>query len=401
MAYVEEPSSALQRQISDQIPLWQVPFATAGALIDCLSCPRSVTSESNELSIRLRSSPPQHQGVRAWPNKACFTNMPLQQDALRREIIHTPREQVYAPTYAPSLGSSHQRVSVKTMSCLGTPVQTYVPSPAQYVPAAPNVRNQLQPMPYTVRQQDLGNRPASSPSFYPVQMSSSMVRPIVGSRMTTHSVQTCDYFTTDSALSNTKHIGYPWTKSKGVQVGSVQEQEGTAETECTGCSKKDGCDLPSHTESNGHSVSLGGERKEEKRGDVTTEQEGAVSESNKAEETKDLVQQEETKDDTDELSGEANEKSQKEDSTAMKEQSKVEASLVASTLSEGISSVDYRVNGTTQAATGDTKHAWPVGYVPPKDPCDYKELRLGNSVYLMGGTFYLSDTGAYLLGLRN
>ncbi|KYF46550.1 hypothetical protein TGARI_272520 [Toxoplasma gondii ARI] len=401
MAYVEEPSSALQRQISDHIPLWQVPFATAGALIDCLSCPRSVTSESNELSIRLRSSPPQHQGVRAWPNKACFTNMPLQQDALPREIIHVPREQVYAQTYAPSLGSSHHRVSVKTMSCLGTPVQTYVPSPVQYVPGAPNVRSQVQPMPYTVRQQDLGNHPTSSPFFSPVQMSSSMVPPMVGSRMTTHSVQACDYFSTDSALSNKKHIGYPLTVSKGVQVGSVQKQEGNAETECTGCRKEDDCDLPSHTELNGHSGSLGEERKEEKRGDVTIEQEAAVSNSEKAEEIKDLVQQEETKDDTDELSGEANERSQKEDSTAAKEQSKVEASLVGSTLSEGNSSVYYRVNGTTQATTGETKGAWPVGYVPPKDPSDYKELRLGNSVYLMGGTFYLSDTGAYLLGLRS
>ncbi|CDJ68717.1 hypothetical protein, conserved [Eimeria necatrix] len=43
---------------------------------------------------------------------------------------------------------------------------------------------------------------------------------------------------------------------------------------------------------------------------------------------------------------------------------------------------------------------WPVGYVPPPDD-KYRELVLGNQVYLEGGTFYLSETGAYLLGLRD
>ncbi|CDJ35261.1 uncharacterized protein EMH_0003910 [Eimeria mitis] len=43
---------------------------------------------------------------------------------------------------------------------------------------------------------------------------------------------------------------------------------------------------------------------------------------------------------------------------------------------------------------------WPVGYVPPPDD-KYKELVVGNQVYLEGGTFYLSETGAYLLGLRD
>ncbi|CDI84892.1 hypothetical protein, conserved [Eimeria praecox] len=42
---------------------------------------------------------------------------------------------------------------------------------------------------------------------------------------------------------------------------------------------------------------------------------------------------------------------------------------------------------------------WPVGYVPPPDD-KYKELVVGSQVYLEGGTFYLSETGAYLLGLR-
>ncbi|CDJ48169.1 hypothetical protein, conserved [Eimeria brunetti] len=42
---------------------------------------------------------------------------------------------------------------------------------------------------------------------------------------------------------------------------------------------------------------------------------------------------------------------------------------------------------------------WPVGYVPPPDD-KYRELVVGNQVYLEGGTFYLSETGAYLLGLR-
>ncbi|KAL8431631.1 hypothetical protein Efla_005690 [Eimeria flavescens] len=42
---------------------------------------------------------------------------------------------------------------------------------------------------------------------------------------------------------------------------------------------------------------------------------------------------------------------------------------------------------------------WPIGYVPPADR-KYKKIVVGDQVYWEGGTFYLSETGAYLLGLR-
>ncbi|OEH74294.1 hypothetical protein cyc_03592 [Cyclospora cayetanensis] len=42
----------------------------------------------------------------------------------------------------------------------------------------------------------------------------------------------------------------------------------------------------------------------------------------------------------------------------------------------------------------------PIGYVPPEDG-KYKELVVGKQVFLEGGRFYLSETGAYLLGLRD
>ncbi|CDJ56643.1 hypothetical protein, conserved [Eimeria maxima] len=54
--------------------------------------------------------------------------------------------------------------------------------------------------------------------------------------------------------------------------------------------------------------------------------------------------------------------------------------------------------GRADASAGATS-SWPIGYVPPPDD-KYKELVVGGQVYLEGGTFYLSETGAYLLGLR-
>ncbi|KAL8271795.1 hypothetical protein Esti_004304 [Eimeria stiedai] len=50
-------------------------------------------------------------------------------------------------------------------------------------------------------------------------------------------------------------------------------------------------------------------------------------------------------------------------------------------------------------ASDPTPTNWPIGYVPPPDQ-KYKKLVVGNQVYYEGGAFYLSETGAYLLGLR-
>lgn len=45
------------------------------------------------------------------------------------------------------------------------------------------------------------------------------------------------------------------------------------------------------------------------------------------------------------------------------------------------------------------EYSQPVGYVPPADG-KYKKIVIGSQTFLEGGTFFLSETGAYLLGLR-
>ncbi|CBZ53699.1 conserved hypothetical protein [Neospora caninum Liverpool] len=406
MAYAEESSSVLQRQVSDRIPLWQVPFATAGALIDCLTCPRPVTGVNTEQQVRFRDVPPPYPDVKSGMNRAFFTNIPLQEEALHRGIIYVPSEQTYTQTYAPPVRPSYQPVTVRTLGCHGTAVQTYATHPLQYAPEASNVRYQVQPMTYAVTHQGLGNHPPASSFSTPFQMlPPAGVSPIACRPMATHSVQTWEYVTTDTSLADTNPTIYPLTQCKAVQVGSMQEQEGLVEAECTGCNGENDCDLPLRLESNGHTGSADDEEHKaaEERSGSTVEERSAVIQTDTVTEKPDPVQREEIKGSTDENSGEAPKESSQEDgSIAEKELSGKAAPRVASTLSEGISTVHSSVNDTLQKTTTvEPGREWPVGFVPPQDPCDYKELRFGNNVYLMGGTFYLSDTGAYLLGLRN
>ncbi|PFH31075.1 hypothetical protein BESB_032720 [Besnoitia besnoiti] len=388
--------------------LWHpCQFAAAGALIDCLTCQRPARDFNTEKQFRMENALRMYPTVSGVTNKAVFTTTPLKEEAIRQGLIHVPEDQVYSHSYVPPLGAPQQLVSVRQHGHTFTPIPLYS-GPLQYVQkpplhVAPEVCYQSSPTMYTVTQQATARPRLMTPLKMPYRVAAPDLAPsTVQSPSAAHPMQAWEYVVAEPLLADT--TGFLLTESKAVQVGSEQRQVESA----GGTEKKEADHGPESDESlllvsTNHTDSMGEEGLEQKKDkDAMVKKRNSVSDDEDPDVNTKSEDAEQSKGDATDSDGKAPRDAAKESKFAGK---------------AGLEATEFAPEAPTTAESSSTTHSnfqeilettrvaklsgWPVGYVPPSDPQEYKELRIGSNVYLIGGTFYLSDTGAYLLGLRN
>ncbi|PHJ20969.1 hypothetical protein CSUI_005190 [Cystoisospora suis] len=388
MAYIpERPLEIYEPPNPNGMPLWQVPFAAAGAIVDCITCQGPRRDFEVEQQFRLRNALRMYPGPEIH-NKAVFTTIPLRDEAVRRGLIQVPSNQMYTETYRSPLGVPQQLVPVQAAPRDVPPMPVYSSPPQVFV---------RQVMPTTVTRVYDG-----APLYRASQpvLTNPPSDPVVGSFVSSWA----PYAWKEPLVScSTAHTVE--SVSKAVQVSPGKADFGEAIVKDSVTSGHDAGAFE-QLESTNHTVSG-----EEEKSDPTVSKEGITKATSLSVGSTDSVEVAGDGDDREKASEQLRKKAQS-SGEGFKSGKPVDETAAAggqlqttTTASEALSTPrvtkEQAVHAVVSSGRGVKAGAHPVGFVPPEDPRDYKELRIGDSVYLMGGTFYLSDTGAYLLGLRN
>lgn len=375
-------------------------------------------------------------------NKAVFTTIPLRDEAVRRGLIQVPRDQVYTQTYRSPMGVSQQLVPLNTPGRNVSPLAVYGSSPQVFFrQAAPATVTRLYdeaPLSYTAPQPVFISRAPD-----PVVSSSvcswtpyALKEPLV----TCSTVQTVESVSRAVQVSQEKGefvegIGKD-AEAAGRDSGSFDQLESTNHT-VSGEEEKSELTVVREGTLKGSSLSLGTAGGAEPRGDQDGDRKASEQINKKVQSSGEDFESNRPVDETEAAEARVRTTTTASEAVSTPRLAKDQAvhavfhgirpargtnasvteqlvrTAACSSLivwrprrhfrsKDSSSAHSLRVVRLVSVLLAGVKgETHPIGFVPPEDPRDYKELRIGDSIYLMGGTFYLSDTGAYLLGLRN